>query len=114
MICICQFKASLFVQVSPFLAASKRCFQAGILGAICSGCLVELAAYEAAGPAACFAAKDAAVDAEDGPSDPEGGESAAVEVCRADANLPLRKSEMEAAADLGASGMALELIAVSA
>lgn len=34
--------------------------------------------------------------------------------CRADANLPFRKSEMEAAADFGASGMALELIAVRA
>ena len=41
------------------------------------------------------------------------GESV-VDVCRDAASFPLRKSEMEAAADLGASDMALELIAVNA
>lgn len=56
----------------------------------------------------------AAVDAE-GPSVLDTGPTESVaDGVLADANLPLRKSEMEAAADLGASGISLELIAVKA
>ena len=71
------------------------------------------------GLAACLAARDAAVGSEspppsDPPAPPLPAAESVVDGCRADDNLPLRKSEMEAAADFGASGMALELIAVKA
>ena len=58
----------------------------------------------------CFVADD---DDDGGAGAASAGVESCMEDCRADANLPLRKSEMEAAADLGASGMALELIAVN-
>jgi len=62
----------------------------------------------------CFVADDAGGGAVIEEERASFGEESGMDVCRADANFPLRKSEMEAAADFGASGMALELIAVSA